>query len=36
LTLYTAPVAYIWFDRLAKRFRWSDIDLAELEMPEEA
>jgi multidrug efflux pump len=36
LTLYTTPVVYLWFDRLAKRFRRSDIDLAELEMLEEA
>jgi hypothetical protein len=36
LLTYTAPVVYIWFDRLAKRFRRSEIDLAELETPEEA
>jgi hypothetical protein len=36
LLTYTTPVVYIWFDRLAKRFRRSEIDLAELEMPEEA
>jgi multidrug efflux pump len=36
LTLYTTPVVYLWFDRLAKRFRRTDIDLAELEMLEEA
>jgi multidrug efflux pump len=23
LTLYTTPVIYLWFDRLAKRFGWS-------------
>jgi hypothetical protein len=29
-------LVYFWFDGLAKRFRRSDIDLAELEMLEEA
>jgi multidrug efflux pump len=23
LTLYTTPVIYLWFDRLAKRFGWA-------------
>ena len=36
LTLYTTPVVYLWFDRLAKRFRRNEVDLAELEMLEEA
>jgi multidrug efflux pump len=36
LTLYTTPVVYLWFDRLAKRFRSREVDLAELEMLEEA
>jgi multidrug efflux pump len=36
LTLYTTPVVYLWFDRLAKRFRRTEVDLAELEMLEEA
>ena len=35
LTLYTTPVVYLWFDRLAKRFHRSEVDLAELEMLEE-
>jgi multidrug efflux pump len=36
LTLYTTPVVYLWFDRLAKRFHRSEVDLAELELLEEA
>jgi multidrug efflux pump len=36
LTLYTTPVIYLWFDRLAKRFHRGEVDLAELEMVEEA
>jgi multidrug efflux pump len=35
LTLYTTPVVYLWFDRLAKRFHRSEVDLTELEMLEE-
>jgi multidrug efflux pump len=36
LTLYTTPVVYLWFDRLAARSRRRNVDLAELEMLEEA
>ncbi len=36
LTLYTTPVVYLWFDRLAKRFHGPEVDLTELEMLEEA
>jgi multidrug efflux pump len=36
LTLYTTPVVYLWFDRLAKRFRRPEADYAELELLEEA
>jgi multidrug efflux pump len=36
LTLYTTPVVYLWFDRLAKRFHRGEADLAELEILEEA
>jgi len=35
LTLYTTPVVYLWFDRLAKRFRRTEVDLSELELLEE-
>ena len=36
LTLYTTPAVYLWFDRLAARSRRRNVDLAELEMLEEA
>jgi multidrug efflux pump len=26
LTLYTTPVIYLWFDRLARRFRGADAE----------